>query len=49
MNAEEDESGATATVMLVGKDMLFIAHAGDSCLVCIQHLCSLRCSELHFA
>ncbi|XP_044508326.1 protein phosphatase 2C 57 [Mangifera indica] len=33
MNAEEDESGATATVMLVGKDMLFIAHVGDSCLV----------------
>ncbi|XP_031267516.1 protein phosphatase 2C 57-like [Pistacia vera] len=33
MNAEEDESGATATVMLIGKDMLFISHVGDSCLV----------------
>ncbi|KAJ0045554.1 hypothetical protein Pint_05087 [Pistacia integerrima] len=33
MNVEEDESGATATVMLIGKDMLFISHVGDSCLV----------------
>ncbi|XP_021774965.1 protein phosphatase 2C 57-like isoform X1 [Chenopodium quinoa] len=30
---EEDESGATATVMLVGNDRLYIAHLGDSSAV----------------
>lgn len=34
MNAEEDESGATATVMFLGSDILFISHIGDSCVVC---------------
>ncbi|XP_021763794.1 protein phosphatase 2C 57-like [Chenopodium quinoa] len=32
-NKEEDESGATATVMLVGNDRLYIAHLGDSSAV----------------
>ncbi|XP_020678915.1 probable protein phosphatase 2C 5 isoform X1 [Dendrobium catenatum] len=29
----EDESGATATVMFVGNDVLIISHVGDSCVV----------------
>lgn len=33
MNAEEDESGATATVMFIGRDILFISHIGDCCVV----------------
>ncbi|KAH9780156.1 protein phosphatase 2C 57 [Citrus sinensis] len=33
MNAEEDESGATATVMFIGRDILFISHVGDCCVV----------------
>ncbi|XP_038683251.1 protein phosphatase 2C 57 isoform X2 [Tripterygium wilfordii] len=33
INGEEDESGSTATVMLLGKDTLFISHIGDSCVV----------------
>ncbi|KAK3229646.1 hypothetical protein Dsin_001527 [Dipteronia sinensis] len=33
MNAKEDESGATATVMFIGNDMLFISHVGDSSVV----------------
>ncbi|KAL4575731.1 hypothetical protein LXL04_011815 [Taraxacum kok-saghyz] len=33
MNGEEDESGATATTLLVGNNMLFISHVGDSCAV----------------
>lgn len=36
MSGEEDESGSTATVMLIGNDMLFISHVGDSSVVCIQ-------------
>lgn len=36
MSGDEDESGSTATVMLIGNDMLFISHVGDSCVVCIQ-------------
>ncbi|KAH9606488.1 hypothetical protein KSS87_016432 [Heliosperma pusillum] len=30
---EEDESGATATVMFIGNDRLYIAHVGDSSVV----------------
>lgn len=30
---EEDESGSTATVMLIRNDVSFIAHIGDSCAV----------------
>lgn len=33
MNEEEDESGATATVMFIGRDILFISHIGDCCVV----------------
>lgn len=33
MNGDDDESGATATTMFVGNDMLFICHVGDSCAV----------------
>ncbi|XP_024948654.2 protein phosphatase 2C 57 isoform X1 [Citrus sinensis] len=33
MNAEEDESGATATVVFIGRDILFISHIGDCCVV----------------
>ncbi|XP_021281285.1 protein phosphatase 2C 57 isoform X2 [Herrania umbratica] len=29
----DDESGSTATVMLVGNEVLFISHVGDSCVV----------------
>uniref|UniRef100_A0A1J3IJ26 protein-serine/threonine phosphatase n=1 Tax=Noccaea caerulescens TaxID=107243 RepID=A0A1J3IJ26_NOCCA len=32
-NGEEDESGSTATVMLIRNDISFIAHIGDSCAV----------------
>lgn len=31
-DGEEDESGSTATVILVRDDVLFIAHIGDSCV-----------------
>lgn len=34
MNGEDDESGATATTMFLGNNMLFISHVGDSCAVC---------------
>lgn len=37
MNGEEDESGATATVVLIGDDKLLISHIGDSSVVCIFH------------
>ncbi|KAJ9174282.1 hypothetical protein P3X46_017321 [Hevea brasiliensis] len=30
---EEDESGSTATVMFIGKNVLIISHIGDSCAV----------------
>ncbi|KAJ9680020.1 hypothetical protein PVL29_021788 [Vitis rotundifolia] len=30
---EDAESGSTATVMLIGDDMVFISHVGDSCVV----------------
>ncbi|XP_026425622.1 protein phosphatase 2C 57-like [Papaver somniferum] len=30
---EDEESGATATVVFVGNDMLIISHIGDSCVV----------------
>ncbi|XP_065877222.1 protein phosphatase 2C 57 isoform X2 [Euphorbia lathyris] len=30
---EEDESGSTATVVLIGNDMIIISHIGDSCVV----------------
>lgn len=33
VNGVEDESGATATVIFVGKNMLFTAHIGDSSVV----------------
>lgn len=33
MSGEDDESGATATAMFIGNDMLFISHVGDSCAV----------------
>ncbi|XP_024976263.1 protein phosphatase 2C 57 [Cynara cardunculus var. scolymus] len=33
MSGKDDESGATATTMFVGNDMLFISHVGDSCAV----------------
>ncbi|KAG6714226.1 hypothetical protein I3842_05G193400 [Carya illinoinensis] len=33
MSGDEDESGSTATVMLIGNDMMFISHVGDSCVV----------------
>ena len=33
MTGEEVESGATATVVLIGNDMLIISHVGDSCAV----------------
>ncbi|KAJ9539599.1 hypothetical protein OSB04_026105 [Centaurea solstitialis] len=33
MSGKDDESGATATTMFVGDDMLFISHVGDSCAV----------------
>lgn len=33
MNAEEDESGSTATVVFIGGDDLFISHIGDSSVV----------------
>ncbi|XWS50329.1 hypothetical protein CRYUN_Cryun12cG0078900 [Craigia yunnanensis] len=29
----DDESGSTATVMLIGNEVLFISHVGDSCVV----------------
>nr|GMC58196.1 protein phosphatase 2C 57 [Ipomoea batatas] len=32
-SGQEIESGATATVIFVGKDTLFISHLGDSCVV----------------
>ncbi|EXC21422.1 hypothetical protein L484_011864 [Morus notabilis] len=33
LNGEEDESGATATLLFVGNKTLFISHIGDSCAV----------------
>lgn len=33
LNGDEDESGATATVLFVGNDLLFISHIGDSSVV----------------
>ncbi|GAV89093.1 PP2C domain-containing protein [Cephalotus follicularis] len=33
VNNGDDESGSTATVVLVGKDMLFVSHVGDSSVV----------------
>ncbi|XP_054788407.1 protein phosphatase 2C 57 isoform X1 [Prosopis cineraria] len=33
MNGDEDESGATATAMFIGDDMLLISHLGDSSAV----------------
>ncbi|GMY07557.1 protein phosphatase 2C 57 [Fagus crenata] len=33
LEREEDGSGSTATVMILGNDMLFISHVGDSCVV----------------
>ncbi|KAL8240802.1 hypothetical protein R6Q59_014157 [Mikania micrantha] len=36
MSEEDDESGATATAMIIGNDMLFISHVGDSCVVLSQ-------------
>ncbi|KAM6555531.1 hypothetical protein CsatB_002550 [Cannabis sativa] len=33
LNGEDDESGSTATVILVGNDMMFVSHIGDSCVV----------------
>ncbi|KAF3432796.1 hypothetical protein FNV43_RR23898 [Rhamnella rubrinervis] len=33
ITGEADESGATATLVFVGNDMLFISHVGDSCVV----------------
>ncbi|KAI9097801.1 hypothetical protein K1719_025572 [Acacia pycnantha] len=33
MNGDEDESGATATAIFVGDDMLLISHLGDSSVV----------------
>ncbi|KAM0001622.1 putative protein-serine/threonine phosphatase [Helianthus debilis subsp. tardiflorus] len=33
---EEDESGATATAIFIGNDMLYISHVGDSCAVLSQ-------------
>lgn len=36
MNGEDDESGATATTMFLGNNMLFISHVGDSCAVLSQ-------------
>lgn len=33
MDGKEDESGATATAVFLRKDMLLIAHIGDSSLV----------------
>ncbi|KAI3808764.1 hypothetical protein L1987_24725 [Smallanthus sonchifolius] len=36
MNGEDNESGATATAMFIGNDMLFISHVGDSCAVLSQ-------------
>lgn len=38
---EEDESGATATVMFIGRDILFISHIGDCCVVCTDKNFSL--------
>lgn len=40
MNGDEDESGATATAVLVGDDMLLISHLGDSSVVCVLHPCT---------
>ncbi|KAJ0730111.1 putative protein-serine/threonine phosphatase [Helianthus annuus] len=33
---EDDESGATATAIFIGNDMLYISHVGDSCAVLSQ-------------
>lgn len=33
MNGDDDESGATATTIFIGNDMLFISHIGDSSAV----------------
>lgn len=36
MSGKEDESGATATAVFIGEDMLLISHLGDSSVVCIM-------------
>ncbi|GJQ90447.1 protein phosphatase 2C 57 [Tanacetum coccineum] len=36
MNGDDDESGATATNIFIGNDMLFISHVGDSSAVLSQ-------------
>ncbi|KAI7725767.1 hypothetical protein M8C21_002855 [Ambrosia artemisiifolia] len=36
LEMSEDESGTTATAMLLGNDMLYISHVGDSCAVLSQ-------------
>ncbi|GJS15805.1 protein phosphatase 2C 57 isoform X1, partial [Tanacetum coccineum] len=36
MNEDDDESGATATTIVIGNDMLFISHVGDSSAVLSQ-------------
>ena len=35
---EEDESGSTATVMLIRNDVSYFAHIGDSCAVSLLGL-----------
>ncbi|KAE8683774.1 Protein phosphatase 2C 57 [Hibiscus syriacus] len=34
-----DESGSTATVMLIGNEVLFISHVGDSCVISNGRIC----------
>ena len=37
----DDESGSIATIMLIGNEVLYISHVGDSCVVWTHIPCSL--------
>jgi len=51
MSDKNDESGATATAMFVRNDALYVAHVGDSSVVCdlsLQSFSKYLCSNFKF-
>lgn len=50
MKGDEDESGATATALILGDDTLLVSHIGDSSVVCVidPHLNILKLMILIF-
>nr|XP_043631675.1 probable protein phosphatase 2C 5 [Erigeron canadensis] len=47
ISGEDDESGATATTVFIGNDMLFISHVGDSSAVLSQSGKALELTNSH--